>query len=115
MPSGEVLDLGGRHEGAASIERAGNDHGLQASARRVNGGGVARRARTDDHNVAHGGVRSVSRRSSFGRLGLRSRKADAEATAEGVEDRGLRLRGGHDVLSQRKLATVKQNKGRWEG
>ena len=51
--AGEVLDLGGLHQLAAELDGARDEQRLQVGARGVDRGGVARRTRSDDDDLAH--------------------------------------------------------------
>ena len=51
--AGEVLHLGGLHEGAAGGDGALEDERAQVGPRGVDGGGVSGWARSDDHHVAY--------------------------------------------------------------
>jgi hypothetical protein len=51
--AGEVLDLGGLHELAAELDRAGDEQGREVRARRVDRGRVSRRTGSDDDHLAH--------------------------------------------------------------
>src|SRR5690606_20567704 len=51
--AGEVLDVGRLRQLAARLDRGGDEHRLEARARRVDAGGVARRATADDDDLVH--------------------------------------------------------------
>ena len=76
---GEVLHLGGVHQGAAGGHGPGDDQRSQAGAGRVDRGGVAGGARSDDDEIADGGGLVGHGRS------LRVRRAgDGPAGADGI-------------------------------